>query len=103
MERSIDDNSGFINKNIGSVLELSSSIGLLVRQDGSLYESNAAKEDHKQDIIALCFIHLKLWFKEKENSINYDIYLMYEDWLVPTAKVICCNFITSVAGQIFKR
>jgi hypothetical protein len=88
-------------------LELSSSnsnlLGLLVRQDGSLYEINAAKEDHKQDIIALCFNHLKLWIKRKENSINCDVCLAYEDWLVPTVKVIYCNFITAGAGQFFRR
>jgi hypothetical protein len=37
---------------LGSAFKLSSSnlnpLGLLVRQDGSLYEINAAKEDHKQ-------------------------------------------------------
>jgi hypothetical protein len=41
---------------LGSVFKLSSSnlspLGLLVRQGESLYESNAPKEDHKQDIIA---------------------------------------------------
>ncbi len=69
MERSIDIIAGFINDNIGSVSELRSSnlnlLGLLVRQDGYLFEINAAKEDHKQDIIALCFNHLKLWIKRK--------------------------------------
>jgi hypothetical protein len=69
MERAIDDIAGFINDNIGSVLKVSSSnsnlLGLLVRQDGSLYEINATKEDHKQDIIALCFIHLKLGIERK--------------------------------------
>jgi hypothetical protein len=42
-------------------------IGLLVRQDGSKYEINAAKEDHKWDIIALCFTQLKLWITRKGN------------------------------------
>jgi hypothetical protein len=68
-ERSIDDIAGFINNNIGPVLKLSSSnsnlLGLLVRQYGSLYEINATKEDHRQDIIAWCFNHLKLWIKRR--------------------------------------
>jgi hypothetical protein len=42
-------------------------LGLLVRQDGSVYKINAAKEDHKRDMIALCFNHLKLWIKRKGN------------------------------------
>jgi hypothetical protein len=90
MERSIDDIAGFINNNIGSVFKLSSSnsnlLGLLVRQDGSLYEIHAAKEDHKWDIIELYFNHLKLWIKRKENSIYYNICLAYEDWQVPTLR-----------------
>jgi hypothetical protein len=40
-------------------------LSLLVRQDGSVYKINAAKEYHKRDIIALCFNHLKLWIKRK--------------------------------------
>jgi hypothetical protein len=53
---------------LGSAFKVSSSnlnpLALLVRQDGSLYEINAAKEDHKQAIIALRFKHhLKLWIK----------------------------------------
>jgi hypothetical protein len=39
--------------------------GLLVRQDGSLYEIDVAKEDHKRDIIALYFDHLKLCIERK--------------------------------------
>ena len=42
-------------------------LGLLVRQDESLYEINAAKEDHKRAIIALCFNHLKLLIKRNVN------------------------------------
>jgi hypothetical protein len=48
-------------------------LGLLVRQDASLYEINAAKEDHKRDIIASCFNHLELWIKRKgKKLINYE-------------------------------
>ena len=67
MERWIDDIAGFINNIIGSVLELSNNnsifLGLLVRQEESLYVINATKEDHKQDIMIFCFNHLKLWIE----------------------------------------
>jgi hypothetical protein len=69
MERSTDDITGFINNIIRSVFKLSSSnsnpLGLLIRQDGSLYKIIAAKEDHKKDIIALSVTHLKLWLRKK--------------------------------------
>jgi hypothetical protein len=42
-------------------------LDLLVRQDRSQYEINAAKEDHKGDIIALCSTQLKLWITRKGN------------------------------------
>jgi hypothetical protein len=104
MERSIDDVAGFINNIIGPLFQLSNnnanSLSLLVRRDGSLYENNAAKEDHKQDIIAFS---VKLWIKNEENPINYDVHLEYEDWIVPTVKVFYCNFIASCAGQSFKK
>jgi hypothetical protein len=34
------------------------------------YENNAAQEDKKMDILALCFNHLKLWIKSVQNSIE---------------------------------
>ncbi len=105
MERSSDDIAGFINNNIRSVLKLSISklnlLGLLVRQDESLYKINAQMRT-KKDIIALCINHLTLWIQKKENSINSDVCLEYEDWLGPTVKVIYCDFIASRAGHFFK-
>jgi hypothetical protein len=48
---SIDDTAGFINNIIGSVFKLSSSnlnlLGLLVRQDESLYKTNAQMRTKK--------------------------------------------------------
>jgi hypothetical protein len=93
LERSTDDIAGFINNIIGTLFELSnnnsSSFGLLARQE---------EEDHNQDIIAFCFNHLKNFgLKNEENSINYDVYLEFEDWIVPTVKVIYCNFFAGSA------
>jgi hypothetical protein len=34
------------------------------------YENNAAKEDQRQDIFALCFNYVKLWIKSVQNSIG---------------------------------
>jgi hypothetical protein len=74
MERSIYDIAHFINTSLGSAFKLSNSnsdpISVLVTQDGSLDEINAAKEDHKQNIIALCSDHLQIWIKSEEKSIS---------------------------------
>jgi hypothetical protein len=64
MESSIDDIAGFINDIFGSIFGLSNN------NLSPIYENNAAKEDNKQDIGALCFNHLKIWIERVENSIR---------------------------------
>jgi hypothetical protein len=64
MERSIDDSAGFISNILGSVFKLINNNWI------PFYENIAAKEDHKQDIIASSFNHLKILIESVENSIG---------------------------------
>jgi hypothetical protein len=48
----------------------SNPMSLLIRQDGSFYELNAAAEDQK-DIIAFCLNHLKSFIKSEESDTEF--------------------------------